>query len=509
VKTKLALLLALVAVMSLAASGDTFRLKPGCEYEGESVIEGTKLGKSGTKIIIKTDQGKVISIEESSLVTDGDAAPSDSGGTAGAAGADAGGATDDDDDLPAITFEPLLVSLETDLEAAKAKEAAFPELVRLRDGRVFAAKTTHEDKKVTLKMEKGSIVVDESEIAGTEPAPDVVFRQRIQATHAETAREWVELGKWCLGQKQLTEGRKKSVMCLQKALALSPSDDEVHRLLGYQQVNGDWIRGDALARAKGLVQMGTRWVEAAEQDLALTMQQASVWPDLETVTYHDAVRRTEQIVDGSQIQLKATKSAFKPWRDECSARASSEEKSWDQSKRDSRMGTLNHYARCYARLPAGERRNLVAAVLEYEARDAGDLRVCPVCNGQVKYEEQKQCEACQGRGTIEKKCETCHGDGMRACPTCHGRGGTDCPYCTNGVRHVNGQLQNCSCNKGLITCSTCNGSKTVRCDKCGGTGMLPPASCTACDGKGSVTLKKVCKSCGGTGRSHATPGFHK
>lgn len=503
-KSKLALLLALVAVMALAASGDTFRFKPGCEYDGEGVIEGTKLGKSGTKIIIKTDQGKVISVEESSLVTDGDTAPSGAGGT--------DDATDDNDDseLPAITFEPLLASLESDIAAAKSQEPAFPELIRLRDGRAFAAKTSREDKKVTLKMEKGSIVVDESEIVGTEPAPDVVFRQRLQSTHSETPREWVELGKWCLGQTQLTEGRKRTVMCLQKALALTPNDDEVHRLLGYDLVKGEWIRGDELARSKGLVQMGKRWVEAKEQDLANTMEQAGAWGDLETMSYHDAVRRTEQIIDGAQVQLKATKSPFKPWRDECSARTSSEEKSWSQSKRDSRMGTLTHYARCYARIAIADRRALVAAIVEYEARDAADLSVCPECNGQVKYEEQKQCETCHGAGTIVRKCEACHGDGQRNCPKCHGSGRVDCKNCANGVVSQGGKLVDCPmCDGGHVACPECNGRKTMMCTQCSGTGSLPPASCADCDGRGTITVKHVCKTCGGTGRAHMTKGFHK
>ena len=87
--------LALVLALCAFAGADTFKLKPGHEHNGKSVIQGKKLGQTGTKWIIKLDDGEVATIEEADFAEVAAGGDSDARQAAEELG------------LPTLTFEPL------------------------------------------------------------------------------------------------------------------------------------------------------------------------------------------------------------------------------------------------------------------------------------------------------------------------------------------------------------------------------------------------------------------
>lgn len=116
------------------------------------------------------------------------------------------------------------------------------------------------------------------------------------------------------------------------------------------------------------------------------------------------------------------------------------------------------------------------------------------------------------RGSIGRRCPTCHGFGISGCDTCQGAGRTactgegcvmgqaPCPECA-GKRRIsveeNGRTiqKGCTACKqtGVITCQTCSGRGWEPCVPCSGRGEAP---CSVCKGKGQPP---VCAKCTGRG----------
>lgn len=112
------------------------------------------------------------------------------------------------------------------------------------------------------------------------------------------------------------------------------------------------------------------------------------------------------------------------------------------------------------------------------------------------------CRACNGTGRYtlrngyDVECKVCHGSGhhhKEDCWTCNGTGSVDCHVCDGS-----GQCQKCG-GEGTVECRDCHGTGTcrkckgkgrVKCRNCRGTGICP--SC-----KGSETIP--CRRCLGTG----------
>jgi len=128
---------------------------------------------------------------------------------------------------------------------------------------------------------------------------------------------------------------------------------------------------------------------------------------------------------------------------------------------------------------------------------------CPGCGGR----QHVTCGICQGHG--QHTCTGCHGAGRTTCTSCHGSGSTMCFSCggsgTREVRefemshsdHQNTMNQRevirrvpcgagcssgrvpCSCNAGMVTCTSCGGQRIVSCATCGATGQVPCSTCAA------------------------------
>lgn len=112
---------------------------------------------------------------------------------------------------------------------------------------------------------------------------------------------------------------------------------------------------------------------------------------------------------------------------------------------------------------------------------------CRACNGTGRYTLRNgydvECRACRGSGHHHKEdCWTCNGTGSVDCHVCDGSG--KCTKC-GGEGHVE-----CRACHGTGICGKCRGKGTLKCRNCKGTGLCP--SC-----KGSQTIS--CRRCLGTG----------
>ncbi len=91
----------------------------------------------------------------------------------------------------------------------------------------------------------------------------------------------------------------------------------------------------------------------------------------------------------------------------------------------------------------------------------GGRGTCPTCQG--KGEVNKRCDRCGGTCYIHVSCAECNGTGhigYSNCPYCRGTGRKDlyrCPYCYNGSVSVP-----CDRCKGTGRCPQCNGTKAQR-----------------------------------------------
>ncbi len=92
-------------------------------------------------------------------------------------------------------------------------------------------------------------------------------------------------------------------------------------------------------------------------------------------------------------------------------------------------------------------------------------------------ERVQMCPRCAGQGRVT--CQTCSGTGQVACPTCQGRAYVE-QHLTESNRDAQGNMQQltrvvqnpCRCGDGQVICSSCNGSRVVRCTTCAGSGRV-------------------------------------
>ena len=90
----------------------------------------------------------------------------------------------------------------------------------------------------------------------------VVFAQRRAALAKHDVKGLLELARWAYDQGLGAESRS----CLEAVLAVEPDEPTARRVLGYQKVGDEWLRGDPLHEALGHVKYKGRWVTPQERD---------------------------------------------------------------------------------------------------------------------------------------------------------------------------------------------------------------------------------------------------
>lgn len=136
---------------------------------------------------------------------------------------------------------------------------------------------------------------------------------------------------------------------------------------------------------------------------------------------------------------------------------------------------------------------------------------CHSCEGSGEYpchscNESGECRYCDGTG--EEDCDDCDGDGWvwDDCRACNGTGrytlrngyDVECRVCHGSGHHHKEDCWTCN-GTGSVDCHVCDGSGL--CEKCGGAGHV---ECRACHGTGKCGKckgkgKLKCRNCNGTG----------
>jgi DnaJ-class molecular chaperone len=123
-----------------------------------------------------------------------------------------------------------------------------------------------------------------------------------------------------------------------------------------------------------------------------------------------------------------------------------------------------------------------------------------------------KCRVCRGSGMMRRiGCGKCRGTGykgIRKCPACSGKARVEypCPYCKGTCQIIRGntpvECRGCR-GKGFLPCVACKGAGTTprrnpeaeryptrRCITCKGSGLDALATCTVCQGKGTIRVSR-------------------
>jgi len=82
------------------------------------------------------------------------------------------------------------------------------------------------------------------------------YRARRAAIEDGDANAFCRLAHWCKDNGLAREARESFTL----ALGVDSENTVARRALGYEKIEGVWLRGDALLKARGFVRLGKRWV---------------------------------------------------------------------------------------------------------------------------------------------------------------------------------------------------------------------------------------------------------
>ncbi|MFO0909417.1 MAG: HEAT repeat domain-containing protein [Isosphaeraceae bacterium] len=154
-----------------------------------------------------------------------------------------------------------LVLLGVSIEAVRADVIVMRGGGRVK-GKVIPDPTRAD--RVSVVLERGKTPLSLLKVQVAEIIPEAgpldgyVVRR---AAAAETAQAQFDLGTYC-EQHRLGDLAR---LHFENALKLDPQFGPAHEKLGHRQINGQWLAGDALREAQGLVKFRGRWVTAEEK----------------------------------------------------------------------------------------------------------------------------------------------------------------------------------------------------------------------------------------------------
>lgn len=225
----------------------------------------------------------------------------------------------------------------------------------------------------------------------------------------------------------------------------------------------------------------------------------SVQPDIETKTIYPHSKIQLQIKTGSKKQTVHGSP-------ENGVRCDAEARCFELSKQE----VSNHIDRLFTEIEnnASNLIQLSASNFEITSKPHFRVQTCQECAAKGKI----NCTQCRTTGKLT--CRSCSGAGQVGCTNCHGHGQMTCRHCngsgqvaeyqhsssdglfdTVAKNHGYSVNKDCGyCNRGLVNCARCNGSRKVTCGGCSGGGSV---TCGGCSGAG----QKTCTSCAGNGHN--------
>jgi len=140
---------------------------------------------------------------------------------------------------------------------------ALADTVMLKNGLSVHGKVVEEKGVVVVTSGDRTWRFDRDRVASIregESAPEE-YRRRSAALAASDAEGWFRLALWAKGNN-LPQARD----AFERVAGLDPDHRAARRELGYERVDGEWVSGSDIKRAKGFVLCGGKWMLPAEAD---------------------------------------------------------------------------------------------------------------------------------------------------------------------------------------------------------------------------------------------------
>ncbi len=151
------------------------------------------------------------------------------------------------------------------LLALLAAPAAADEVV-LRNGSRFSGRVLEQGDRVTVQMDYGTMTFRKLDVREVLRSDDPLkdLEQKVEA--ATTTQKLFEAALWA--RDRGLPGRSNE-LC-EKVLLLEPDHEGARKAMGYERLEGGWLRGDDLMVARGFVKHEGKWLkrETVEQILA-------------------------------------------------------------------------------------------------------------------------------------------------------------------------------------------------------------------------------------------------
>lgn len=139
---------------------------------------------------------------------------------------------------------------------------AFADVVFLRNGGRLEGATSVDGDRLVIRLESGTVKIPRADVLRIVPAPLQAdeYAKRTSALAGSDAKGHWELALWCAN-----EGLSRSARVeLETVIAIDPDHAAAREKLGYEKVEGRWLRGTELLEAKGMVKVDGVWVTREE-----------------------------------------------------------------------------------------------------------------------------------------------------------------------------------------------------------------------------------------------------
>jgi hypothetical protein len=148
----------------------------------------------------------------------------------------------------------------TAILAASASIASADTVILKNGGKLTGVTTRIEGDKLIVKTQSGTVKFDHGDILKVihKVTPMEAYEQKAGDVKKGDAEGHVKLADWC-AQNDLDHFERVE---LEAAIAADKDHAEARRRLGYEKVGAEWLRGEALLKARGMVKREGKWVTA-------------------------------------------------------------------------------------------------------------------------------------------------------------------------------------------------------------------------------------------------------
>jgi hypothetical protein len=149
--------------------------------------------------------------------------------------------------------------------------SASADEVVLRNGSSFSGAVREDGDRVTIEMDSGTITFKKVDVRSVTRGDDVVKTFDERAAKASGSKELVDVALW--GRDHGLKNRSDDL--LERVLRVDPDQPDARRILGYERVNGLWLRGDDLKIAQGLVKLDGKWMSGQDAQRELQRRESA------------------------------------------------------------------------------------------------------------------------------------------------------------------------------------------------------------------------------------------